>query len=114
MSETAGSGNEFRGLYITVALKEDRMEVRMNDGHFTKNRSESDIVAYEDIDFGKIKKSTPYSAIAQGCITIPFKNKKIKFQHACRGNLKSIVIWYKKNSEEEFAKMYEMLMEHKN
>lgn len=113
MSETEGLSNEFKGIYMTVELKDDRMEVRMNDGYLSKNRAASDTVMYEDIDFDHITKVTPHSPIAQGCLTIPFKNKKIKFQYACKGNLKALVIWYKKKSEEDFSRMYEMLKSNK-
>jgi len=85
----------------------------MNDGYLSKNRAASDTVMYEDIDFDHITKVTPHSAIAQGCLTIPFKNKKIRFQYACKGNIKCIVFWYKKKSEEDFTRMYEMLKSHK-
>ncbi|MHC1721480.1 MAG: hypothetical protein AB9844_12540 [Clostridiaceae bacterium] len=114
MSETEGLSNEFKGIYMTVVLLEDRMEVRMNDGYLSKNRAASDVVMYEDIDFDNIEKVTPRSAIAQGCLTIPFKDKKIRFQYACKGNLKALVIWYKKKTEEDFARMYEMLASHKS
>jgi hypothetical protein len=100
----------FKGLYMTVALMEDRLRINENKG-YTNRELEGlyDEILIEDIDLNHLEVAMARSIIVRGCLTIPL-NKKMTFNNVFKGKAKEIKIWFDKEGNEPFEELRELLM----